>query len=129
MMMNETLKQYEQTPDVYWANASLYGDGYDVMEAVAARGWKPMPSWGKDGYDLGSWPYVIIYTAKQEWNFCVVEYVEGDITMYACPTKEIREQVINELAFFHWKHSAEEWVSGYEAIDQLPEELRGPYRQ
>jgi len=32
------------------------------------------------------------------------------------------------MAFWHWKNDGEEWVKGYETVDQLPEELRGPYR-
>jgi hypothetical protein len=57
----------------------------------------------------------------------MIEYVEGDVTMWSCPTKELRRAVIDEVAFFHWKHMHEEWVEGYDSVDQLPPELRGPY--
>jgi len=48
--------------------------------------------------------------------------------MWSCPTKEIRQQVTDELAFFHWKFSNKEWVWDYTSVDELPDELKGPYR-
>jgi hypothetical protein len=39
------------------------GDGYDWMDAVAATPWAVIPSWGREGWDAGQWPYVIIMTA------------------------------------------------------------------
>ncbi len=127
--MKDELKQYEQDPGAFWKSASMLGDGYDVLERAQKRGWHLIGSWGKSGYDLGSHPYVMIYHANQDGIFYLVYYVEGDVTMYACPTKEIREQVTDELAFFHWKHQEESWVEGYETSADLPEELRGPYRR
>jgi hypothetical protein len=39
------------------------GDGYDWMEEVQERtSWAVIPSWGRDGWDMGSWPYVQMYT-------------------------------------------------------------------
>ena len=57
----------------------------------------------------------------------MIEYVEGDVTMWSCPTKELRQHITDELAFFHWKHQHEEWVEGYDSVEQLPEDLRGSY--
>lgn len=36
-------------------------DGYSDMEAEEKRGWSAIPGWGRDGWDLGNWPYVVIY--------------------------------------------------------------------
>ncbi len=62
--------------------------------------------------------------------FQVVEYVEGDVTMWSCPSKLMRQQIIDCLAFFHWSHTDKPWVRDYESIDKVPldSELRGPYK-
>jgi hypothetical protein len=38
------------------------GDGYDWMDRVHRSRWAPIPSWGRDGWDLGDWPLVIVAT-------------------------------------------------------------------
>ncbi len=58
----------------------------------------------------------------------VIEYVEGDVTMWSCPTELIREAITTELAFFHWKHQSKEWVELYDSVDQLPDDLKCPYQ-
>lgn len=37
-----------------------FGDGYDWMSEL--QKWAAIPGWGRDGWDMGSWPYVIILT-------------------------------------------------------------------
>jgi len=49
------------------------------------------------------------------------------VTTYKCPTLEVRNQITDTLAFFHWKAREESWVEGYESVDALPPELRGPF--
>ena len=130
--MNDALNQYKVDPGNFWKGLlMLGGDGYDDMELAEKHGWKPISAWGKEGWNLGSWPLVIVFfrnLKKGDENFYqVIEYVEGDVTMWSCPTKELRQQVIDELAFFHWKFSNKEWVNDYTSVDELPDELRGPY--
>src|SRR5947199_3624778 len=130
--MNEKLNQYKGDPGNFWKGLlMLGGDGYDDMELAKKHGWHAIPAWGKEGWNLGSWPLVIGFyrNLKKEdaMLYQVIEYVEGDVTMWSCPTKELRQQVTDELAFFHWKHTKEEWVEGYDSVDQLPDALRGPY--
>jgi hypothetical protein len=47
--------------------------------------------------------------------------------MYACPSREIRNAVIDEIAFRWWKYADEEWVRPYSCIEDLPARMRGPY--
>ncbi len=127
--MKEELEQYQVKPDRFWAALPLLGgDGYDDMEFAGKLGFRAIDGWGKDGYTLGSWPLIIIFFREREGKFEVVEYVEGDVNMWSCPTEEIREEITNELAFFHWKFKGCEWVKDYDSVEQLPEELKGPYR-
>lgn len=129
--MNATLEQYRVEPSSLWMRMLIHGySGYDAIEESESRGWIALADWGKaHGYDLGSWPYVIVFwRTLKDGRFQVVEYVEGDATQYDCPSAEIRQQITDEIAFFHWKFNCEEWVAGYDTIDQLPDELRGPFR-
>lgn len=131
--MKEELNKYKVEPDTFWeALPMMGGDGYDDMDAAQKFGWHAIGGWGRDGYNLGAWPLVIIFfrdlNKGSEVLYQVAEYVEGDVAMWSCPTEEIRQQVTDELAFFHWKHSEKEWVGLYSSVDELPDELKGPYR-
>ena len=103
------------------------GDGYDVMVAAATEQWAAIPAWGRDGWDLGDWPYVIVYARRTPEAFELVYYVEGDVTAYAYETAEDRAAAIDELAFFHWRNQGESWVAGIESHEQMPDHLRGPF--
>ena len=128
--MKDELKQYHVASDPFWEGLRLLGgDGYDDMEMAAKRGWQTISAWGKAGWNLGSWPLVIVFFRTWKGWYEVAEYVEGDVTTYKCPTKALRNEVTDEIAFFHWKHRSESWVQGYESVTQLPSDLRGPYRQ
>jgi len=127
--MKTELEQYQVAPEGFWLVEQMSGgDGYDAMEVAERRKWHAIPAWGSRGWDLGSWPLVVVYVRNRPGSFDVAEYCEGDITMYACPTEEIRNEIINSLAFFHWKMREETWVEKYDSVDELPDELKGPYR-
>lgn len=128
MNMKDELKQYEVEPTGFWQATWMMGDGYDVMEYAHNKGWSVIGGWGRDGYDLGSWPYVIVFQKREGDTFNLVLYVEGDVTAYKVPTIELRNAVVDEWAFFYWKNHKEDWVKGYNSVDELPEELKGPYR-
>lgn len=122
------MKQYEIKPDPFWQIQQMQGaDGYDTMEAANARGWHEIADWGSEGWNLGEWPYLIIFFKKTPDGYQLAEYCEGDITVYKCPTKEIREAITDEIAFDNWKRQGESWVKGIESAEQAPDNLRGPY--
>ncbi len=127
--MKTELEQYRVEPDTFWQALPVMGvSGYDAIEFAEWRKWKVVPSWGRDGYDLGSWPLVIVFFRNREERFDIAYYVEGDVVMYACPTQDIRNQIVDAIAFFHWNWEGANWVQGIESVDELPEELKGPYR-
>ena len=127
--MKEELEQYRVEPDVFWQAAWRYGDGYDVMGQAERKmhGLRVVSSWGRVGYDLGSWPLVMVFFRERK-GYEIAYYVEGDVVCYAAPTEAIREAIVDGIAFFHWKHQGESWVEGYESVERVPENLRGPYR-
>ena len=34
-------------------------DGYDWIAQAESEGWRAVSGWGRDGWDLGDWPYVV----------------------------------------------------------------------
>jgi hypothetical protein len=119
---------YRIAPESFWSICQMRGDdGYGRMEAAAPKRWHAIPSWGRDGWDLGSWPYVVVYHRDVPDAFELAENVEGDVTAYRYPTREMRDCATDELAFYHWKHEGEDWVAGIEHFDNAPAHLRGAF--
>jgi hypothetical protein len=94
------------------------------MEFARRLGWDAISNWGLDGWDLGSWPYVVVYH-RGEIELAVD--VEGDIDIEKFPTREDRDRKTDEIAFFYWKNHAEEWVDGIDSHEQMPLNLRGRF--
>jgi hypothetical protein len=100
-------------------------EGYDRMERRQPEGWQPISGWGRNGWDLGSWPYVVISHRHTPEGFELLYDVEGDTSIYRYPTREQRDAATDELAFFHWE--GEDWIAGIENAADAPEHLRGPF--
>jgi hypothetical protein len=99
-------------------------EGYDRMEFARRRGWHSIASWGLNGWDLGSWPYVVVYH-RGETELAVD--VEGDIDIEEFPTREERDRRTDEIAFFYWNNHGEDWVKGIDFHEQMPPTLRGSF--
>lgn len=125
---NTLSQRHTVEPEPFWTVAHGSGaDGYDTMDAAAKRGWTAVAAWGEDGWDLGTWPYVILFTRSRGGRWEVAHYTEGDVTAYAFPDQAIRDTVLDSTAFWYWKSREEPWVAQYERVEQLPPRLRGPY--
>ena len=119
---------YRVAPEPFWDSRRLRGDdGYDIMEPAIERGWRPIGAWGSDGWDLGSWPLVVIYHRDHADASQLAYYVEGDLTVYRYPTRDLRDAATDCLAFWHWKHDDEDWVTGVDSVDVAPDHLRGAH--
>jgi len=122
--------QYRVAPEPFWQLAQIHGeDGYDRIEMAQTHGWRAVPSWGLEGWDLGTWPLVVIFHGQSADGFELAYDVEGDVTVYRYPTRELRDAATDCLAFWHWKHDGEDWVDGVESIDAAPNRLRGSFSQ
>ena len=64
------------------------GDGYDAMETNRSAGFSPLAGWGRDGWDLGDWPYVVYSTRVKNGKYDLLEVVEGDHKLYSFNTLE-----------------------------------------
>lgn len=119
---------HQVAPETFWTIAQMRGDdGYDRIELARTRGWHAIPSWGRDGWDLGSWPLVVISHRRTADGYELAYNVEGDITVYRYPTAELREAATDCLAFWHWKRENEPWVDGIETFEAAPARLRGRF--
>ncbi len=112
------------------------GDGYDWMEKLDGTGWRPIAGWGRDGWDLGDWPLVIIAAAydRDNGDYLAAERVEGDVTVWAFHTKEAVYEAIDRLARTHWARDPErfgeamvEALANTPAGELLPDRFRHPF--
>lgn len=108
------------------------GNGYEFIETYRRFGWRAIPSWGRDGWDLGSWPLVVVLLRNtavgERRRYELAYYVEGDVTVWLFAKPEEREAKVNELAWFHWRWEGAPWIAGVPEGDE-PAELKGPYRR
>jgi hypothetical protein len=119
---------YRIEPEAFWLLSQLRGDDAVARMALAyVRRWKPVPTWGRDGWEFGAWPYVVVYhrTADNAWQ--LTENVEGDATVYSYPSRGLRDAATDCLAFSYWKHDQRGWVSDIDSVDVAPDNLRGPF--
>lgn len=81
-------------------NYSKSDDGYGDMEVAASDGWHAVSGWGRDGWDLGNWPYVVLSVRNVNGSFQLQSVCEGDHTIYAFNSMADRNAAIDYL--FLW---------------------------
>jgi len=96
------------------ASASYGGDALGPWAAPAGRGGGAGRRRREDGvrYSHGG-------------RVALAKNGEGDVTVYSCATREVRDAATDLLAFWHWAWNEETWVEGIPTVAELPEELRG----
>lgn len=92
-----------------------FDGGYDWMDELGGTPWHPISSWGRDGWDMGQWPYVIVSRClalgdkvegerrTRAWGFAT--YVEGDITVKAFATEDELLDELDATAHWYWRHT------------------------
>ncbi|MGO2328505.1 hypothetical protein [Glutamicibacter arilaitensis] len=104
----------------------VYGQGYDWIQSLEGSGWYEVPGWGRDGWDLGSWPYIIFAAAVtsdekgQLFGYCT--YVEGDVTARWYRSCEARNLAISKEAFWYWASGQSDGPEALEGMD--PQDFR-----
>lgn len=109
-------------------------DGYEDMELAESEGWSARSNWGRDGWNLGDWPYVALYTRRVGERFQLQQVVEGDHTVYQFDNETDRYAAIDYM--FLWYAAGESWAPlSYEDRAKLDageltvdEKFRGPCR-
>ncbi len=112
-----------------------FGDGYDWMDGLNATPWASIAVWGRDGWDMGQWPYVIVATCnalgeKVEGEpraraYGVLTYVEGDVDIYVFNDHADRIAKLDEIAQWYWRRSND--VPQAVEIGPLEPELFGSF--
>jgi hypothetical protein len=96
---------------------ALSCDGYEDMGVAEQAGWHAVGNWGRDGWDLGSWPYVVLYARVTSGRFEphddagrweLMQIVEGDHTEYRFLTEADRDAAMDYL--FLWYAAAKHWA-------------------
>jgi hypothetical protein len=134
LMNAAELSEHEVTQ--YGRNYAESDDGYSDMAVEEDRGWHSIGGWGRNGWDLGNWPYVVIYRRNLgAGKFGVMQICEGDRTVYHFGSEADRDAAIDYL--FLWYAAGEDWApltyadrarldAGELTVD---EKFRGPYRE
>ena len=108
------------------------GDGYDWMDTLEGTAWSVLPNWGSEGWDAGSWPYIIFAVARtRDRNgelFGDGTYVEGDTSTYWFRSQDACFEAITTEVFFHWSHGQSHGPEKLPATAaELPDQDRKPY--
>jgi hypothetical protein len=123
-------ERYRVAPEAFWHLAQIRGeDGYDRIKTAQQHGWRAVSSWGLEGWDLGAWPLVVISHRRTTRGFELAYNVEGDITVYRYPTRDLRDAATDCLALWHWEHDGKDGIDGVESVEAAPDCLRGPFPQ
>lgn len=89
--------------------------------------WTPVGVWGHDGWDLGSWPLVVVSFRDEgegsHWPFGVMVNTEGDRERHFFATAKEREEWVSEWARWWYFHEGKPNSMTTLAC------LSGPYRE
>jgi hypothetical protein len=79
--------------------------GYEWMDRLP-DGWYAHASWGRDGWDLGNWPYsiVVLYDDPHAHAFAHGVYTEGDIEVTRHTSEAELHAAVNAVALWYWRH-------------------------
>lgn len=111
-----------------WEAARFQGDGYDRAAFVARFRWRPVASWGRDGWDLGDWPLVMVFFRERRGAFDLCVNCEGDAELRSFPTAAERAAHVDGVALFYWRALGNgPDVGGISSVSTMPAEYRGPF--
>lgn len=93
------------------------------------EGWQAHRSWGRDGWDLGSWPYVVVvaYDHPEMGSFAYGIYTDGDITTMQCGSQAELYEAIDELAEDTWRYDPRRAPDDLPGDEGLLPHHRGPF--
>ena len=103
-----------------------FDDGYGWMSRLR-DGWRPVAGWGRNGWDLGDWPYAVVAHYDGEDVSGLGTYVEGALYERSFPSREERDAATDQLAAFYWRLNENGPDDLPESDDDLAPHHRGPY--
>ncbi|MCS7484675.1 hypothetical protein ACFFQW_45080 [Umezawaea endophytica] len=81
-------------------------DGHEWRGEMQQRGWSVPGLWGRDGWNLGTWPLtaVALFAAPTAKVWAYVTYVEGDVDVHAFDSEDERDRAVTEEVVFWWRN-------------------------
>lgn len=109
-------------------------DGYSDMEVAASDGWHAVSGWGRDGWDLGDWPYVVLSVRNVAGSFQLQSVCEGDHSIYVFSSDADRNAALDYLFLWYQAGTGDLSIDiDREALDagtlRVDPMYRGPYSQ
>ncbi len=80
-----------------------FEDGSDWLSQLGECGWRMVPSWGRDGWDLLEWPYAAVAHFDGEDRYGLAVYEEGDVSVESFPLREARDAATDRIAVQYWR--------------------------
>lgn len=82
----------------------MASSGFDWIDRLS-HGWHVEPVWGRDGWDLGSWPLVAVglFVDEVHGRYAVATYVEGDVDVRRYGSLGALHVAVNEIAEYYWR--------------------------
>lgn len=104
-------------------------DGHEWREKATEYGWYVPGSWGREGWNLGKWPYmqIALWDSYETMVYAFVVYIEGDLEVHAYKSPIGRDTAVTEIAARWWRAG---WADGPADLPEdgyLPHHY-GPYR-
>lgn len=98
----EQNQQHHGIPDLLPDHS---GNGYAWIGCLPS-GREAVPSWGRDGWDLGAWPLCIVaaYDKSEANAFAVGVYTEGDVTVTRYESQLDLYIAMDQLAEWYWRN-------------------------
>jgi hypothetical protein len=79
-------------------------DGSDWIHELG-HGWRAVPAWGRDGWDLLEWPYAAAAHFDGEELHGLAVYEEGDVTLGSFPSRAERDAATDRIAAGYWRRN------------------------
>jgi hypothetical protein len=110
-----------------------------IERVIAWSGWSLPPSWGRDGYNLGDWPLVVIAhhvyrTDDGGKRYDLAQRIEGDVTVWTFEDPAAMFSATDRLAEYWWRQAPDtfgprlqEALAATPRGEFLPAEFRGPF--
>jgi hypothetical protein len=108
-------------------------DGWQWMSAIEPL-WHAVGVWGSEGWDLGSFPYVVVAHYDDDIlnkYFGLAVYTEGDVNVQAYEGRAARDAATDELALHLWEQNGSgppDAPASRTPAHLIPERFRHPYR-
>lgn len=104
------------------------GNGYDFLAANERAGWRAIPDWGRNGWDLGRWPTAVVMASDEHRRPRALVYLEGDVEAREFDTVDERTRFLDEIAEEFWRTGEADGPRDVAAYPggELPREYRGP---